>query len=74
MADEDAEIDPVPPDGGGQKQGPELNPLSIILQEFNDLFGNISWQNADRVSRLITQDIPRQGRGRCRLPQRPGKF
>ena len=58
MADEDAEIDPVPPDGGGQKQGPELNPLSMILQQFNDLFGNIAWQDADRVSRLITQDIP----------------
>jgi len=58
MADEDAEIDPAPPDGGGQKQDPELNPLSIILQEFNDLFGNISWLDADRVSRLITQDIP----------------
>ena len=58
MDDEDAEIDPVPPDGGGQKQGPELNPLSIILQEFNDLFGNIPWQDADRVSRLISQDIP----------------
>ena len=58
MADEDAEIDPVPPDGGGQQQGPELNTLSIILQEFNDLFGNIAWQDADRVRRLITQDIP----------------
>ena len=58
MADEDAEIDPVPPDGGGQKQDPELNPLSIILQEFNDLFGNTSWLDADRVTRLITQDIP----------------
>ena len=58
MADEDAEIDPAPPDGGGQKQDPELNPLSIILQEFNDLFGNTSWLDADRVSRLITQDIP----------------
>ena len=58
MVDEDAEIDPVPTGGGGHKQGPELNPLSIILNEFNDLFGNTSWQDVDRVGRLITEDIP----------------
>jgi type I restriction enzyme, R subunit len=37
---------------------PEFDRLSNILKVFNDLFGNIQWTDADRVHRLITQDIP----------------
>src|SRR5690606_11934831 len=29
-----------------------------ILKAFNDLFGNVSWTDADRVRRLITEEIP----------------
>lgn len=32
--------------------------LSNILKTFNDQFGNIGWTDADRVHRLITEDIP----------------
>ena len=60
LADADAEIEPVPTTGGGRKPEPELDRLSNILREFNDLFGNIAWTDADRVHRLITEDIPRQ--------------
>ncbi len=60
LPDADAEIEPVPTTGGGRKPEPELDKLSNILREFNDLFGNISWTDADRVHRLITEDIPRQ--------------
>ena len=58
LPDEDAEIDPVPAGGGGHKPEPELDRLSNILQVFNDLFGNISWTDRDRVQRLITEEIP----------------
>ena len=58
LADEDAEIKPVPTSGGGRKPEPELDRLSNILKAFNDQFGNISWSDADRVHRLITEDIP----------------
>jgi type I restriction enzyme R subunit len=58
LADEDAEIEPVPTSGGGHKPEPELDRLSNIIKSFNDLFGNISWTDTDRVHRLITQDIP----------------
>ena len=58
MSDQDAEIEPVPPSGGGRKPEPELDRLSNILKTFNDQFGNISWTDADRVHRLITEDIP----------------
>lgn len=58
LADADAEIDPVPVSGGGERPVPELDRLSNILQVFNDLFGNIDWQDGDRVRRLITEEIP----------------
>ena len=33
-------------------------PISNIIKNFNDLFGNAPWTDADRVHKLITQDIP----------------
>jgi type I restriction enzyme R subunit len=58
LPDLDAEIEPVPTTGGGHKPQPELDRLSNILKVFNDQFGNIPWTDADRVHKLITQDIP----------------
>ena len=58
LPDEDAEVDPVPPGGGGHKADPELDRLSNIIREFNDLFGGIQWEDADRVAQLITETIP----------------
>jgi type I restriction enzyme R subunit len=37
LSDQDAEIDPVPTDGGGHKAEPELDRLSNIIRSFNDL-------------------------------------
>ena len=58
LPDEDAEIEPVPTAGGGHKAEPELDRLSNIIKAFNDQFGNIPWDDADRVHRLITEEIP----------------
>jgi type I restriction enzyme R subunit len=58
LPDEDAEIGPVPTEGGGHKPEPELDRLSNILKTFNDQFGNIPWTDADRVHKLITVEIP----------------
>ena len=58
LPDEDAEIEPVPTTGGGYKPEPELDHLSNILKAFNDQFGGIPWTDADRVHKLITEDIP----------------
>jgi len=58
LPDEDAEIEPVPTEEGGHKMDPELEPLSVILKSFNDQFGNIPWSDADRIRRLITEEIP----------------
>ncbi len=58
LADTDAEIEPVPAAGGGHKSEPEMDRLSNIIKTFNDLFGNIPWTDADRVRKLITEEIP----------------
>jgi type I restriction enzyme R subunit len=60
IADADAEIAPAPTTGGGRILEPELERLSNILRTFNDQFGNIAWTDADRVHKLITEDIPKR--------------
>ena len=60
LADQDAEIEPVPTSAGGLKAEPELDRLSNILKAFNDQFGNLPWADTDRVHRLITEEIPAQ--------------
>jgi type I restriction enzyme R subunit len=56
MADADAEIEPVPTDGGGRKPEPELDRLSNILKAFNEHFGTL-FTDADRVAKRIREDI-----------------
>ncbi|MDA1189873.1 MAG: type I restriction endonuclease subunit R, partial [Chloroflexi bacterium] len=58
LPDEEAEIDPVPVSERGQRPEPEMDRLSNILAVFNDHFGNIPWEDADRVRKLITETIP----------------
>jgi type I restriction enzyme R subunit len=56
LVDEDAEIEPVPTDGGGRKPEPELDRLSNILKTFNENFGTL-FTDADRVMKRILEDI-----------------
>jgi type I restriction enzyme R subunit len=56
LPDEDAEIGPVPAEGGGRKPEPELDRLSNILKTFNEQFGTL-FTDADRVVRRIHEDI-----------------
>ena len=62
LPDEDAEIDPVPGAGGGHRAQPELDRLSNILRTFNEFFGDIRWEDADRVRQLIIETIPERVR------------
>ncbi|MCD7798345.1 MAG: DEAD/DEAH box helicase family protein [Akkermansiaceae bacterium] len=57
LEDADAQIAPVPTGGGGHIIEPEMDVLSKIITVFNDMFGNISWKDADNVRRQI-QAIP----------------
>ena len=58
LEDEDAEIDPLSATGGGYSPETELDHLSNILKTFNDQFGDIPWEDEDRVRRLISEEIP----------------
>jgi type I restriction enzyme R subunit len=60
LADDDGELAPVPTGGAAHAVDAELERLSDILRTFNDQFGNIDWNDADRIHRLITEDIPRR--------------
>ena len=58
LADENAEIEPVPTSVGGQSPDPAMERLSNIVETFNTLFGNVEWDDADRVLELIDNTIP----------------
>jgi len=58
LADWNGVIDPVPTSAGGHKPEPELDLLSNIIQAFNDQFGNIDWKDADKIRKVITEEIP----------------
>ena len=57
LADEEGEVDPVPTSAGGGRPEPDLDLLSLILKDFNDRFGDVEWEDADRVRALITETI-----------------
>jgi type I restriction enzyme R subunit len=57
LSDEDAEIPPVPVETGGHKPEPEIDYLSNILKSFNELFGNVPWEDKDRVLQRINDHI-----------------
>ena len=53
LEDKDAEIAPVPAGKIGHIVEPEMDLLSRIILDFNDMFGNIDWNDADNVQRQI---------------------
>lgn len=55
LPDEDAEVGPVPMSTAKGKQEPEMDVLSAILSDFNDMFGNIDWNDADNMRRQILE-------------------
>jgi len=58
LPDKDAEVEPVPTSGGGRKPEPEVDRLSNILKAFNDQFGSVDWKDADKIRKVITEEIP----------------
>lgn len=54
----DAEIGPIPVEGGGRKPEPEMDMLSNIIKAFNDQFGNIDWKDGDKIRKVIAEEIP----------------
>lgn len=55
LEDSDTEVSPVPAGSIGHIIDPEMDYLSIILNDFNDMFGNIDWKEPDNIRRQIVQ-------------------
>ena len=55
LEDADSEVPPVPAGKTGHIVNPEMDLLSIILNDLNDMFGNINWNDADNVRRQILE-------------------
>ncbi|HEX2581783.1 MAG TPA: type I restriction endonuclease subunit R [Dongiaceae bacterium] len=58
LPDADGEIGPVPTTGGGGTSEPKLDLLSNILKTFNEMFGNIDWKDADKIGKVIAEELP----------------
>jgi len=57
LPDADAEIEPVPTSGGGRKPEPEMDKLSNIVKQFNDMYGGL-FSDPKRMEQRITSEIP----------------
>ena len=60
MLDDDGALEPAPTGGGGGFGEPDIDRLSNIIKVFNDLFGNIGWKDADKIGRVIAEEIPQR--------------
>ncbi|HQV38939.1 MAG TPA: DEAD/DEAH box helicase family protein [Flavobacteriales bacterium] len=58
LPDADSEIAPIPGTAGGRKPEPELDHLSNIIKVFNEHWGNIPWEDKDRITERLTKEIP----------------
>lgn len=62
LADAEGEIDPVPVGQPGHRTEPELELLSNILALFHERFGNIEFKDADRIARVVAEEVPEKVR------------
>jgi len=58
LEDRDGEIGPVPTSEVGLRPEAAVDYLSNIIQEFNDMFPDADWKDADKVAREIAEEIP----------------
>jgi len=58
MDEADGTLEPAPMGAGGGLPEPEVDKLSNIIKTFNDLFGNIEWKDADKIRKMIAEEIP----------------
>ena len=58
LADKDAEIDPAPISTGGDTGAPEVDRLSNIINDFNERFSHIPFNDREKILNEITGDVP----------------
>lgn len=58
LDDSDTEVAPVPTAKGAHIIDPDMDLLSNIVSEFNDMWGNIDWKDPDNARQQVTEIIP----------------
>ena len=58
IEDQDGEVGPVPTSGLGLRPEPEIDYLSNIIREFNDLFPDIDLKDEEKILHEIAEEIP----------------
>ena len=58
LPDENAELKPTLTPGGGHKPEPEMDRLSSIIEDFNNRFGDIEWNDRDKIQKVIAEELP----------------
>lgn len=58
LANQDGAMQPPSPVAGGGVPEPDMKPLSDILTQFHDLFGNIEWKDEDNVRAILDKLAP----------------
>lgn len=60
LGEEDSEVAPLSIIESGQERDPELDSLENIIEAFNQRFGDIEWEDSDKVRKILTEDIPKE--------------
>jgi type I restriction enzyme, R subunit len=60
LVEEPASVEPIPVSEGGGLRENHYDNLENIINEFNHRFGDIEWTDADKVNKILTQEIPEQ--------------
>ncbi len=58
LESQDALIEPSSVSGGGSAPEPVLKPLDEILKEWHQHWGNVDWQDKDKVEAILTRELP----------------
>jgi type I restriction enzyme R subunit len=56
----DEELYPTPAQIRGKVQEPQMDLLSVIIQTFNERFGDIEWTDNDKLRRFLFNDLPKE--------------
>ena len=58
LGEGDSEISPLSIVESGQQRDPEFDSLENIIRIFNERFGDIDWEDSDKVHKILTEHIP----------------
>ena len=60
LGEGDSEVAPLSIIESGQQPDPEFDSLENIIEAFNQRFGDIEWEDSDKVRKILSEDIPNE--------------